>query len=114
MIELLEKRAGQIRALEKRAHAAIQMAGDQSEYEAIMREKARLLAELHDDVVAVDSSVDAATENRLAVFSESAANSLRIGSVFYMSALLFPEDHQPGTPNDLEVFIETLKRESAG
>ena len=45
----------------------------------------------------------------------SAANvwiyeSLDIGSVFYMSALLYPDDHKPGEPNALESWLAELER----
>jgi hypothetical protein len=42
-------------------------------------------------------------------FSMSASTALRIGSVFFMTALLYPEDHKPGDPNDLEVYIGELR-----
>ena len=44
----------------------------------------------------------AAAGERLNGFSLNASNSLRIGSVFYMSALLYPDEHKPGAPNNLE------------
>ena len=49
--------------------------------------------------------------HRLHRFSASARNALRIGSIFYMSALLYPEDHKPGQPDDLQVFIRRLRDE---
>ena len=46
---------------------------------------------------------------KLEQFSMSASTALRIGSVFFMTALLYPEDHKPGEPNDLDAYIEKLK-----
>jgi hypothetical protein len=47
---------------------------------------------------------------RLRAFSASAALALRLNSVFFMSALLFPEDHRPGTPDDLTLLAEETRR----
>jgi len=47
---------------------------------------------------------------RLEQFSMSAGAALRIGSVFFMTALLYPEDHKPGEPNDLETYISELRQ----
>ena len=48
---------------------------------------------------------------RLRDFAASAENSLAIGSPFYMSALLYPDEHQPGEPNNLELLIAEMKRQ---
>jgi hypothetical protein len=32
-----------------------------------------------------------------------------LDSIFYMSALLYPDDHVPGRPNELEAYIDRLK-----
>ncbi|WP_147821193.1 hypothetical protein [Salidesulfovibrio onnuriiensis] len=109
LIALLEKRAQQIRSLEERADKVIQEQGDQEGYERIMREKATLLAELYEDTRALSHGFDDMVDARLERFSQSAFSSLKVGSVFFMSALLYPEDHKPGDLNDLERFIETLR-----
>ena len=77
-----------------------------------MREQAELLAALADDADALPGDVDDAVADRLARFSASAAASLQVGSVFFMSALLYPEDHAPGAPNDLEAFAAELDRDA--
>jgi len=41
-------------------------------------------------------------------FADSADNALSLDSVFYMSALLYPEDYHEGEANDLELFAEEL------
>ena len=48
--------------------------------------------------------------SRLRDFAQGAENALSIGSPFYMSALLYPDEHQPGEPNNLELLIAELKR----
>lgn len=109
LIGLLEGRAQEIRAFEERADRVIQGQGDQEGYERIMREKATLLAGLYEETRALAQGLDEMVGARLERFSQSAIASLKVGSVFFMSALLYPEDHKPGDPNDLEAFIETLK-----
>ena len=80
-----------------------------------MQEKARLLASLEEEGEAyleeLPEQLQDQAGHRLHRFSASARNALRIGSIFYMSALLYPEDHKPGQPDDLQVFIRRLRDE---
>lgn len=81
-----------------------------------MHRKAQLLADLKNCtaplLAALPDSVPAQERERLRhrlhCFSASATNALRLDSLFYMSALLYPEDHQPGQPDDLLTFIHSL------
>ena len=43
-------------------------------------------------------------------FSASARMSLRLNSVFYMSALLYPDNHRPGQPDNLTLCIERMEK----
>ena len=43
-------------------------------------------------------------------FSASARLSLRLNSVFYMSALLYPDDHKPGQPDNLTLCIDRMEK----
>lgn len=108
LAKLLRTRAERIRELEARANHIIQHEHDQSGYEALMREKAELLATLAGDCGSFLDGISDSEVARLRAFSQSAQNSLRVGSVFYMSALLYPEDARPGEPNDLERFADEL------
>ena len=116
VIEFLEERAELVRTVEAEAEKAIETEGQRA-YQVKMEEKAELLASLGEDAWSLTKEVEGElgeeTTQRLEQFSMSASASLRIGSVFFMSALLYPEDHQPGEPNDLETFIEDLKRRGA-
>lgn len=109
----LDQRARAVRAIEAEAEGLIHGKGDQAGYVAKMREKAMLLADLSGDaqglVLALDADLAEEVEERLERFSASAANSLRVGSPFYMSALLYPDDHRPGEPNDLERFAAEVR-----
>lgn len=85
------------------------------EYTELMRQKAEVLAGLYDSGVEiweqlpaderarVEKIVD--VESTLEGLSSGARNALRLNSVFYMSALLYPDDHQVGQPNNLELFV---------
>ena len=80
--------------------AALAVMDDMPAYTARMQEKARLLASLEEEGEAyleeLPEQLQDQAGHRLHRFSASARNALRIGSIFYMSALLYPEDHKPG------------------
>lgn len=109
LIELLEECAQTVRRLEEKADRVIQVDGDQKGYGSIMRQKATLLAELYQTARPLAADLEEEVDARLERFSQSAQASLKVGSVFFMSALLYPEAHRAGEPNDLEVFIKRLK-----
>lgn len=108
----LQQQCDTVNQLEARGKALL-TGGDQEGYRAVMREKAELLARLEKDGAARLESLPAplrgSVHDGLRRFSSSAENALSIGSVFYMSALLFPDDHQPGQPHDLDRFCAGLK-----
>lgn len=112
LVDWLEQMHARVMRAEQAALAAL---GDTPAYTAHMREKARLLASLEE---AGEEYLDGLPEqlqkqagHRLHRFSASARNALRLDSIFYMSALLYPEDHKPGRPDDLQVFIRRLRDE---
>ena len=117
LADFLEQRALAVRAIEAEAEAILHGQGhgqgDQAGYVAKMREKALLLADLAGDaqglVLALDHGHSEAAADRLESFSQSAATSLKVGSPFFMSALLYPDDHKPGEPNDLERYVGEVR-----
>ena len=113
-IVFLEERAARVRTLEAEAAKALEGPEGQTGFERHMRAKAELLAALSQDGKPLLAEMPEAQASPLArklkVFSAGASNSLRIGSVFYMSALLYPDEHRPGEPNNLEVFISELRQ----
>ncbi len=113
LADFLDERAARVRAIEAEAEALIHDKQDQAGYTAKMREKAGLLAGLaeaaHELVDALPEQQANAAAARLEQFSGSAAMSLKVGSVFFMSALLYPEDHKPGQPNDLEALAAEVR-----
>lgn len=112
LIEYLEKVNAEVKRIEAEGDAVLGSSG-QDAFRAKLEEKAELLAGLAEDsldlVERVDGGLGDEIAQRMERFSTSASTALRVGSVFFMTALLYPEDHRPGEPNDLEVFIGELR-----
>lgn len=113
-LNFLRDRIRQVRDIEKKAHDLLHNAADEAGYREAMRAKAQLLAGLSAAASPFLDSIGLERrpmiEHRLDMFSQSARRSLDIGSVFYMSALLYPDDHKPGEPNTLETWLAELER----
>ena len=114
LVAFLQKTATEIADLENRANDGITQHNDEALYRELMEQKARLLAGLLSAVAPLVKTLPAehrsAVVARLDSFSANATTSLKIGSVFYMSALLYPDGHQKGQPNNLELFIQQLEK----
>lgn len=117
MTDFLNFLREQIRLVKETENTALQLLhndGNDAGYRDGMRRKAELLAALPANAApfldAVSLTRRPMIEHRLDMFSQSARRSLEIGSVFYMSALLYPDDHQPGQPNTLESWLAELER----
>ena len=113
LADFLEQRAKAVQAIEAEAETIIHGQGDQAGYVAKMREKAALLAALAADaetlVQALEPRLAKTAAERLGRFSQSAATSLSVGSPFFMSALLYPDEHKPGEPNDLDRYVAEVR-----
>jgi hypothetical protein len=113
-LNFLRDRISRVRDIENTAHDLLHNAGDEAGYRAAMRRKAELLVGLSAAAApfldAVDQGRRPMIEHRLDMFSQSARRSLDLGSIFYMSALLYPDDHKPGEPNTLETWFAELER----
>ena len=111
VIDWLRARHAAIMADEAEALARLK-AGDTEGYTAKMRAKAESVAALAKDAAPVLAGLPEAVREPilrgLMRFSQSAATGLQLGSVFYMSALLYPDDHKPGEPDNLAFFIDSL------
>lgn len=100
--------------LEAQGSAAVAR-GDQAGYSAVMRRKAMLLAALEEEAEPYLEGLENPDSAEFAgsaldSFAFNASRALEIGSVFFMSALLFPDDHQAGEPSNLELFRDALKK----
>lgn len=113
LADFLDEKTRLVKAIEAEAQAVIQGRGDQAGYEALMRKKAELLSKIADDaaplVAALGRGLSDAAAERLGGFSHNAAMSLKVGSVFFMSALLYPDEHKAGEPNNLEIFAAEVR-----
>ena len=113
LADFLDQRAIAVREIEAEAEIIIHEQKDQAAYAAKMREKAELLAALAKDAKKVSpplpSPLSRNVGDKLGGFSQNASNALGIGSVFYMSALLYPDSYAPGQPNDLEAYAAEVR-----
>jgi hypothetical protein len=78
-----------------------------------MKEKTELLMELPEQadeaVEKLEGPLRQEVESGLDDFSRRAGQAMASGSVFFMYALLYPEDYREGDENDLENYIESLR-----
>jgi hypothetical protein len=112
LIQWLRNRHDAAMAVESQALAFLD-AGDTPGHNAAMRQKAELLESMAEDAKPLLESLPGETRFNLALalegFSASARMSLRLNSVFYMSALLYPDDHKPGQPDNLTLCINRME-----
>lgn len=112
VLEFLTASCHHIRQCESDAKQALD-AGKVDEYRAIMLEKARYLSKLphagEASVATLPLPLREEVAGQLRSFGASAMNALSVNSVFYMSALLFPDDYVEGSPNNLEIFTENIR-----
>jgi len=108
----LEERARDVRRIEKQALHELERKHIQG-YRDEMRRKAELLAGLPKAslpmVSGLPEDIAQTIQEGLWRFARNAGNALSLDSVFYMSALLYPEDYREGEANDLEIFLEELR-----
>lgn len=113
LADFLDAKAKEVKAIEARGQALLAGSPDQSGFEASMREKATLLSKISEDAEALVDALPKAqadgVSERLEQFSGNASMSLRVGSVFFMSALLYPDEHQAGEPNNLELLAAEVR-----
>lgn len=113
ILKALENEHAKIMAYEACALQALAK-GDKTEYTDKMRDKAILLAELNDNLGPLLSSVNSQfwenVKKKIAGFSENANLALDLDSSFFMSALLYPEDHVTGMPDNLQRLIMDIKK----
>ena len=105
--------AAKVRECEAKADEALHGRGDTAGHRALMIEKCETLADLPETVELLLAGADnpAAEEflSGLADVARRAGQALDLGSIFYMTALLYPEDYATGDANDLERFLDGFK-----
>lgn len=111
LLDELRSLATEIRQLECDAAANLAQ-GDKAGYIGCYQQKCMLLIEMPAQVAphlqSLPPQMARQVEGQAERFARNAGQALDLDSPFYMYALLYPEDHQPGEPNDLERFIERL------
>jgi hypothetical protein len=116
LITFLEHISAEVKRIEADGESAM-AEGGQTAFQACLEKKAKLLGGLAENawvlVERLPNEQADGVARKLEQFSMSASTALRLGSVFFMTALLYPEDHKPGEPNELDLYIEEL-RERAG
>lgn len=109
----LTERCEFLHNLETEAERVLQENKDTDKYRALMCQKAMFLQALPEEAEARADSLpedvaDLAMQ-RLERFGANASRALSIGSVFYMYALLYPDDHVKGEPNDLDLLAMEIR-----
>lgn len=118
LAKALGKVARRVRELEKRAGTELFEHGDQQKSADLMRKKAELISELPRIAAPYLDELQPGgreeVEERLESFAAGARRSLAIGSVFYMTNLLYDEDHGPDGPNNLETLRSEIDTRIGG
>lgn len=112
LIDWLRERHAAIRQREADALDCLYKENDPVAHRQLMMERAELIATIDVETkTLVDALPENARENAretLRRFAQGARNALRLDSVFYMSALLYPDEHKQGEPDNMERFIAGL------
>ena len=114
IIDYLKEAAAHVRELEAEAKDALLNKDDVDMYRSKLEQKAMLIIDLESEIEDFITGLDLVLSRRimagLSRFALSAERGLGLDSIFYLSALLYPEDHIEGEKNDLENFIGFLER----
>ncbi|MFZ5426867.1 MAG: hypothetical protein ACOZEN_07820 [Thermodesulfobacteriota bacterium] len=108
VLEMVRETAESIRALEAEAARVLHEDGDKQTHRFNMMEKCELLADMPDHAepyLKGDDEVSERLRRGLKDFARRANMALDLESIFFMSALLYPEDYHDGDMNDLERFL---------
>lgn len=113
-VALLKERHAAVAAREAEALAALEQDKDQNAYRKLMTQRAQLVAALDDEdllnlAAALPPPLRDEAASSLRRFAGSARQGLGIGSVFYYSSLLYPDDHRKGEPDNLLLLIRRLE-----
>lgn len=113
LVAWLRERHGAIMALEEQAHTALRRDENVPAYRELMLDRAKHIAALDADASPLLAPLpeDIREEISLALlrFATGARTALRLNSVFYMSALLYPDDHREGDPDNLGLLLAGLE-----
>lgn len=112
-IAWLEEKHSQIMGFETAALEDLKKA-DIEGYNFKMLEKAKNLSSLFEEsqshISEVPPMLRGQVETTLEGYSTNARTAMELDSVFYMSALLYPDEHKKGEPDNMQKFIDGLKK----
>ncbi len=103
----LESVAQKVRELECLARIALYEQDDPTAYRNLLYEKAELLMAVGD--LADEFCLPDDVAEKLLRFSRNAQQAMELQSIFYMGALLYPDNYRENTPNELELVIQELR-----
>jgi hypothetical protein len=113
-LEALENAATRIRAIETEARLALFDENDQEAYKQKMEEKTMLLLDLPEEMEETLQGIRKETrkviQNGIEDFAMRAGRAWDLGSLFFMSALLYPDEYSEGDENDLERLISRVRK----
>lgn len=113
LIAQLERFSARFRELDLEAGRQLHEVKDLETYRGLLLEKTELLASLPELTRAAAKALPeeqrADFEQIIGELAEDAMQAMVIGSVFYMSVLLLPDDKHPEGPNELERLIARLR-----
>jgi hypothetical protein len=99
--------------LERDARGALYEDKDTGRHRALMEQRARTLIDLErktaDLLDILPEAERRQTRAALRAFADGARTALDLGSVFYMSALLYRDNHKAGEPDKLRALVEDLE-----
>jgi hypothetical protein len=114
VIDILEKTASEIRTLEAEAQEALHDHDDVNTYRKKLEQKTILLMDLHDrtwdPLEAMEENLREEIRASIENFAYRAEQAAENASLFYMYALLYPEDYKEGDKNDLENYTKGLRQ----
>lgn len=114
LINFLEDTASSVRVLEAEAQEALQNHDDVETYKEKLSEKTLLLMELPEWTGAFLDNMEEGLSREIRTsmedFARRAGQAMDLSSPFYMSALLYPDNYKEGERNDLENYIEHLRK----
>jgi hypothetical protein len=112
-VAALRSVAERIRHIEAEARHALYVKDDPEAHRQKLQEKTMLLMELPDLVdqyyEGMAEDIKKEIETGVKSFALRASQAWELSSIFYMSALLYPEDYREGDRNDLELFVDRLR-----
>ncbi|GAB6039117.1 hypothetical protein JCM15519_36760 [Fundidesulfovibrio butyratiphilus] len=112
VVEMIRQTAKTIRELEAQANRALLQQGDKITHRNNLLEKCELLMDLRDRAVPLVENNDPLSRrirDGLEGFAKRANMAMNVDSIFFMGALLYPEDYEDGQPNDLERFLQSIE-----